>query len=142
LVIENLQAASRAGIRILNYVELLSYEPMDQAVQVQLKKPRNGNERLSIRTKLMINATGAWVDQVRERSSQPEKTKKLRIGSRRPFWMFIPRSPHILFISPPPTAVSSLFLKEKKDGLIYPESEPRNDLSKTMNLRLDQTLRG
>jgi glycerol-3-phosphate dehydrogenase len=66
LVIENLQAAHELGSYAMNYVELLSYREEGEELVVELKNRENG-QTLSLRTKILINATGAFVDEVRSR---------------------------------------------------------------------------
>lgn len=68
LVIENLQAAHSNGAMALNYVELVKYERRGETVCVELKN-KETNDVAKVCTKIFINASGAFVDDVRGKES-------------------------------------------------------------------------
>ncbi len=74
LVIENLQSANANEGKALNYVELVSFHSGADAVEVELKNKEN-QETLHVRTKVLMNATGAFVDEVRARESKSENDR-------------------------------------------------------------------
>jgi glycerol-3-phosphate dehydrogenase len=68
LVIENLQSAHEAGVYALNYVEVLSYAPEGDLVRIELRNNEN-NQTLALKTKILINATGPFLDELRGEKS-------------------------------------------------------------------------
>ncbi len=66
LVIENLQCAHDMGSYALNYVELVRYKKEGDLVRCDLVNHDNG-ETLSVRAKILINASGPFLDDVRKR---------------------------------------------------------------------------
>ncbi len=118
LVIENLQDAHRRDVKILNYVELVSYVNMGEQTRLVLKNLEN-NEEISIGTKLLVNASGPWVDQVRSRSAQPITERKLvdRVaGGHLDVYPAI--SPNSFYITAGDGRLVFI-LKREEDGLIY-----------------------
>lgn len=68
LVIENLQSAHEMGSYAMNYVEVVKHTREGELIRVDLKNKENG-QTLSLKTKILINATGAFVDEVRGNNS-------------------------------------------------------------------------
>jgi glycerol-3-phosphate dehydrogenase len=64
LVMENLQCAHESGSYALNYVKVTDYTQDGDTVVVKLKNNENG-QTLSLRTKILINAGGPFVDDMR-----------------------------------------------------------------------------
>lgn len=69
LVIENLQSANDHGATALNYVEVASFEPRRDGVAVTLRDAETG-ETADVRTRVFINASGAFVDDVAARGGK------------------------------------------------------------------------
>ncbi len=68
LVIECLQSAHDHGARALNYVELQGWEETPSGVRVHLVETDTG-ETLSLMTRILVNAGGAFVDEIRARGA-------------------------------------------------------------------------
>lgn len=66
LVIENLQDAHRHGGHPLNYVEMVGCQRIKEGFRVDLKDAESGRQ-ISIKSRIIINATGAFIDEVRAR---------------------------------------------------------------------------
>lgn len=75
LVVENLQSAHSHGGMALNYVELVRYETHDQLIAVEVRNTQT-NEIISLRTKVLINASGAYVDEVRAKNKQAKSSDR------------------------------------------------------------------
>lgn len=67
LVIENIISTRDAGTVVLNYTRAERIEESDSAVTVTAKNTLNGNQYV-FRSKVLINAAGPWIDQVRRAS--------------------------------------------------------------------------
>lgn len=76
LVMENLQSAHSNGCYAMNYVEVLSYEQKGDLTEVRVKN-RENNEEISIKSKILINASGPFIDEVikkeKGRTTPPQK---------------------------------------------------------------------
>lgn len=71
LLLEFILSASQAGATVANYVEAISFTQGDGAVSgVQARDVISGQE-LNIRSKVIINCTGAWVDKLLETLGEP-----------------------------------------------------------------------
>src|SRR6185436_19836870 len=66
----------KRGAHLLNYTELLSFNAASDHVTAQIKNQDNG-DTVIVQARVMINATGSWIDQVRQRSDDPLEKKKL-----------------------------------------------------------------
>lgn len=66
LTIEVLQSAHEYGTHAMNYVELIKYKRVGDQFEVTLKN-RENNEDKSIATKILVNATGPFVDEMKNR---------------------------------------------------------------------------
>jgi glycerol-3-phosphate dehydrogenase len=64
LVIENIISAREAGAMVLNYTRAVKIEETDNGVTVTVRDVLSG-ETGTFRAKVLINAGGPWVDQVR-----------------------------------------------------------------------------
>lgn len=73
LVIENLQEANSLGGHALNYVELIDYKREESGILLALRNNETG-ETVRIKTKLLINASGPFVDEVRKRERMDHPT--------------------------------------------------------------------
>jgi glycerol-3-phosphate dehydrogenase len=71
LVIENLQSANDNGAMALNYVELVSYSTRGDQVVSEIRNVETG-EILVVRSKVLINASGPFLDEVRRRERELE----------------------------------------------------------------------
>jgi glycerol-3-phosphate dehydrogenase len=69
LVIENLQSANDLGAAAMNYVELVSWDVKDNLVHARLKNVESG-ETAAVTARVMINASGAHVDDVARLSAK------------------------------------------------------------------------
>ncbi|MCB4756911.1 MAG: FAD-dependent oxidoreductase [Elusimicrobia bacterium] len=66
LVIELLQNAHDHGIHALNYMDVLDFEKREDHIRLHVKDRETG-ETLSLKTKILINATGPFLDEMRRR---------------------------------------------------------------------------
>ncbi|OVE76563.1 hypothetical protein BVX98_05625 [bacterium F11] len=66
LVIENLQSAHEKGARIMNYVEVVALHKQESFWMCKLKNHEN-QEEVWVRTNIVINAGGPFVDEIRKR---------------------------------------------------------------------------
>jgi len=64
LVIETLQSAHERGGYALNYVEVERYEEKGDLIHVTLRN-RESDETITVKTKILVNATGPFVDDIR-----------------------------------------------------------------------------
>ena len=69
LVMENLQSANDAGASAMNYVELISFETRDGLVRATLREQETGAQA-TVSARIMINASGAFVDEVAARGGK------------------------------------------------------------------------
>ena len=75
LLIAIAQSASQAGAALANYAEVTGgIERKDRLIGVEAQDVLSG-EKLEIRSKLIINASGPWVNQVLQRVHQPHVSK-------------------------------------------------------------------
>jgi glycerol-3-phosphate dehydrogenase len=65
LVMENIISAREAGARVMNYRKVEAIEETDRAVRVFAQHALNG-DRSTFQARVMINAAGPWIDQVRQ----------------------------------------------------------------------------
>jgi glycerol-3-phosphate dehydrogenase len=64
LCVEVLKTAATAGACIANYVEAIAFERTDGPINGVRAVDRIGGQELSIRARVVLNATGPWVDTV------------------------------------------------------------------------------
>jgi glycerol-3-phosphate dehydrogenase len=64
LCLEVLQTAARQGAVLANYVEAVAFERRDGRIAAVRAVDRVGGRELSLRARVVLNATGPWVDQV------------------------------------------------------------------------------
>lgn len=76
LVIENLQSAYKNGGIPLNYIEVMEYKSKGLYVELYLKN-KETSETITVRSKLVINASGPFVDEVRKRGDDSRDKKRL-----------------------------------------------------------------
>ena len=67
LTIENLQDAAARGAMAMNYVELASYRRADDGLIRAALRDRETGAEAEVTTRVLVNATGAWIDDVRSR---------------------------------------------------------------------------
>jgi glycerol-3-phosphate dehydrogenase len=119
LVIENIQSGFDRGGMAVNYVELLSYNVGTAGVQAKLRNLET-NEEIDVKTKVLFNASGPWLDEVRKR----DRAKKEEIFP----WLDRVAGAHIDVI--PPVSTRSFYitapdgrlvflLRRDEDGLVY-----------------------
>ena len=75
LVIENLQSADPLGGKALNYVACIGLKREASIWAIHLEN-RESNEKIWVRSKLVLNAAGPFVDEVRKLAS-PETSRSL-----------------------------------------------------------------
>lgn len=75
LVLETLQWAQKNGARCLNYVELTRLRKAGDLWEADLKNRLNG-ETVRLRSKIVVNASGPYIDQVR-RLAKPDVAEPL-----------------------------------------------------------------
>lgn len=118
LVIENLKSANEHGATALNYVELLGYKKTGSGVSLSVRNNENG-ETVELTAKLLINATGAFVDDVRakEQGGAPHKALIDRVaGSHLNVYPAI--SAKSLYVSASDNRLVFV-LRRDEDGLVY-----------------------
>jgi glycerol-3-phosphate dehydrogenase len=76
LVIENLQDANARGGHALNYVEVVGFQKSTEGVSVTLRHQQS-QEEIHVLTKLLVNASGPFVDEVRGRTSDGKPSQPL-----------------------------------------------------------------
>ncbi|MCG3203831.1 MAG: hypothetical protein KCHDKBKB_00507 [Elusimicrobia bacterium] len=119
LVIENLQDAHSRGGHALNYVELLRYEREQDLILLTLKNNET-DEIVRVQTKKMINATGAFVDEVRAKDREvktpPEPLLDRVAGSHVDLFPAVGNKSYYLSASDNRLV---FLLNRNEDGLVY-----------------------
>lgn len=64
LTLENILSATRLGARCLNYVKVTQLLEQDSKISGVIAHDLASNEKIEIHSKLVINATGPWLDQL------------------------------------------------------------------------------
>lgn len=79
LTLRVLQEACREGARALNYVQAVSLlrDAAGEVRGVELQD-RLGGERITVEARAVVNATGAWVDELRESVAGERTIRRLR----------------------------------------------------------------
>jgi glycerol-3-phosphate dehydrogenase len=79
LTIENIKTAVANGATCLNYSEVTGYEYQNGKVIGAHVKDHLSGEEYTIKAKKIINATGPWVDNLREKDTEKVKGKRLHL---------------------------------------------------------------
>jgi len=80
LTIEVLKAAARLGVRALNYCEISNLSYNNGKIDGALAADHCTNDKISIKAKYVVNATGPWVDTLREDlDPQANRSKRLQL---------------------------------------------------------------
>lgn len=80
LTIEVLKTAVRLGVLALNYCEISQLSYHDNVIDGALATDRFSNDKISIKAKYVVNATGPWVDTLREDlDPQANRSKRLQL---------------------------------------------------------------
>lgn len=100
LVLRVLQEAAAAGGTALNYAQAEQLIRENEQVVGVVVRDRESNHTAEVRAQVVINATGAWADELRQQVGQPGRLRPLR-GSHLVFpqWRF-PLAQAISFTHP------------------------------------------
>ena len=110
LVMRVLNEAQQLGAWLLNYVGVETLIRVDQQVKGVRLRNYLTDERCEVQAKVVINATGVWVDELRQQLGRPSKIRPSR-GS------------HVILKSsrlPVPHALMLLHPEDKRPVFVYP----------------------
>jgi glycerol-3-phosphate dehydrogenase len=80
LTIENIKTAHKKGAVCLNYTEVVDYVEDDEQQICGVKVVEHiSNKKISIKAKVVVNATGPWVDELRRIGNGEVKGKRLHL---------------------------------------------------------------
>jgi glycerol-3-phosphate dehydrogenase len=116
LVLETLKSAAAMGSHALNYVELIDYDQKNDSVAITLLN-REANERLRIQAKRLINCSGPFVDEVRQRGGKKEAPLVDRIAGTH-IDVYPPVAGKSYYVSAKDGRLVFL-LRREEDGLVY-----------------------
>lgn len=75
LVLENLKKAVSIGAIALNYLEVKELNKQQDGSFQIISQDLLANQSITIRSKLVVNASGPWVDQLRQEANREEDSK-------------------------------------------------------------------
>jgi len=78
LVVDTLKDADRMGAVVRNYTECLSARRVGEFWEVELQESDGSGERITIKCKVVLNASGPWGDQLTQRLTG--KSKQRMVG--------------------------------------------------------------